>query len=366
MIDAAPAGPGVPEPALCCRGLVKRFGDVLAVDGVDLEVRRGECFGLLGPNGAGKTTTIEILEGLLDPDAGEVRVLGRRWDEDAHDLRHRLGIQLQETLLAEKLTVAETIRLFRSFYREGPPVDEVLRLVALEGKRDAWVGKLSGGQKQRLAVACALVGAPELLFLDEPTTGLDPQSRRQLWALLDRYRAGGGTILLTTHYMDEAATLCDRLAIVDRGRVIALGTPRALVASLGAPHVIAFEVDETDRPSEGEPFGPPGQGGGGPGAILRQRPGHPEAPSRDAGAPASAAQLAPDDEPAWLAALPGVSGVRRDGPGWQLTTAEVHVSVPALLSALAARGRRPARLTTHGATLEDVFVQLTGRHFRDG
>jgi ABC-2 type transport system ATP-binding protein len=304
--------------------LIKRYGDVLAVDGVDLEVGRGECFGLLGPNGAGKTTTIEILEGLLEPDAGEVRVLGRAWDGEAHELRQRLGIQLQETQLAEKLSVSETIRLFRAFYREGPAVDEVLRLVELESKRDAWVGKLSGGQRQRLAVACALVGAPDLLFLDEPTTGLDPQSRRQLWALLERYRAGGGTILLTTHYMEEAAVLCDRLAIMDRGRLIAIGTPRALVASLGAPHVIAFEEDETGEAA------------------------------------------APSEEMAWLTALPGVSGVRRDGAGWQLTTAEAHVAVPALLSGLAARGRRPSHLTTHGATLEDVFVHLTGRHLRDG
>jgi ABC-2 type transport system ATP-binding protein len=323
MTAAASAGAGGPEPALRCRGLVKRYGEVLAVDGVDLEVRRGECFGLLGPNGAGKTTTIEILEGLLEPDAGDVRVLGRRWDGSAHDLRQRLGIQLQETQLSEKLSVAETIRLFRSFYRQGPGVDEVLRLVELEGKRDAWFGKLSGGQKQRLAVACALVGAPELLFLDEPTTGLDPQSRRQLWALLERYRAGGGTILLTTHYMEEAASLCDRLAIVDRGRVIALDTPRALVASLGAPHVIAFETEQTGAATSG------------------------------------------GDETAWLGALPGVSGVRRDGTGWQLTTAQVHVAVTALLAGLEARGRRPLHLTTHGATLEDVFVHLTGRHLRD-
>ena len=204
-----------------------------AVDRLSLTVRRGECFGLLGPNGAGKTTTIEILEGLLTPDEGEVEVLGLRWPTDAPELRQRLGIQLQETRLAEKLTVEETLRLFRAFYHRGRAVDELLRLVELDGKRASWVGTLSGGQRQRLAVACALAGAPDLLFLDEPTTGLDPQSRRQLWGVLERFRAGGGTVVLTTHYMDEAEALCDRVAVVDGGRVIALGTPQELIETLG-------------------------------------------------------------------------------------------------------------------------------------
>jgi ABC-2 type transport system ATP-binding protein len=306
-------------PALTCRRLVKRYGDVLAVDGLDLEVARGECFGLLGPNGAGKTTTSEILEGLLQPDAGHVEVLGRRWDRDAPDLRQRLGIQLQETLLSEKLSVVEILRLFRSFYRKGRSVDEVLALVELESKRHAWFGKLSGGQKQRLAVACALVGDPELLFLDEPTTGLDPQSRRQLWALLERFRAGGGTVLLTTHYMDEAQALCDRVAIVDRGRVIALGTPRQLIASLGAEHVVEFRL-------EGE---------------------------------------AEAVDPTVLSQLPGVIGVRRSGEAWLASTSQVHLAIPALLQALEAHGRHLSYLTTHSATLEDVFVHLTGRHLRD-
>jgi len=224
--------------AFQCTGLQKRYGDVVAVDGLSLSVRRGECFGLLGPNGAGKTTTIEILEGLLAPDAGDVEVLGLRWARHEHELRQRLGIQLQETQLADKLTVEETLRLFRSFYREGRDVAELLQLVELESKRSSWVSKLSGGQKQRLSVACALAGAPDLLFLDEPTTGLDPQSRRQLWGVLERFRSAGGTILLTTHNMDEAEVLCDRVAIVDKGKVIALDTPKALIATLGAPKVI--------------------------------------------------------------------------------------------------------------------------------
>ena len=305
--------------ALRCRGLVKRYESVTAVDGLDIEVGRGECFGLLGPNGAGKTTTIEILEGLLAPDAGEVEVLGLRWDRDAQELRQRLGIQLQETQLSDKLTVEETLDLFRSFYRRGPSVETLLGFVELESKRSSWVGKLSGGQKQRLAVACALVGEPDLLFLDEPTTGLDPQSRRQLWALLERFRADGGTVLLTTHYMDEAETLCDRIAVVDRGKVIALGTPRELIASLGAEHVVEFTLPDSE-------------------------PG----PADDV-----------------LRALPGVEELRRDGTAWSLTTSHVHQVVPALLTALGSASGRLSSLTTHHATLEDVFVSLTGRHLRD-
>jgi ABC-2 type transport system ATP-binding protein len=213
----------------------------VAVEGLSLSVRRGECFGLLGPNGAGKTTTIEILEGLLAPDDGDVEVLGLRWKTDDAELRQRLGIQLQETQLAEKLAVDETLRLFRSFYRRGRSIDELLRVAELEGKRHSWVGRLSGGQKQRLAMACALAGDPDLLFLDEPTTGLDPQSRRQLWGVLERFRAAGGTIMLTTHYMEEAEVLCDRVAVVDHGRLIALGTPKELIGSLGAREVVTHE-----------------------------------------------------------------------------------------------------------------------------
>jgi ABC-2 type transport system ATP-binding protein len=226
------------DVAVRCTDLHKRYGDVTAVNGLSLTVNRGECFGLLGPNGAGKTTTVEILEGLLAPDSGDVELLGLRWATDGDVLRQRIGTQLQETQLADKLTVLETIRLFRSFYDRGYDVDEVIGFVELEPKRTSWVSKLSGGQKQRLAIACALVGQPDLLFLDEPTTGLDPQARRQLWDLLQQFRKQGRTILLTTHYMDEAEILCDRVAIVDKGIVIAEGTPRDLIASIGEARVV--------------------------------------------------------------------------------------------------------------------------------
>jgi ABC-2 type transport system ATP-binding protein len=309
------------KAALRCRGLVKRYGELVAVAGLDLEVGRGECFGMLGPNGAGKTTTVEILEGLTTPDAGEVEVLGEAWRGDGLGLRARIGVQLQETKFPEKLRVSEVIALFRSFYPRGQGVEDTLRLVALEEKRSGYVRDLSGGQKQRLSLACALVGDPELLFLDEPTTGLDPQSRRQSWDIIAGFKARARTVLLTTHYMEEAARLCDRVAIVDHGKLIALGTPRELVASLGAEHVVEFALE------------------GGTG----------EAPLEAA-----------------LAGLPSVERVAREGERFRLTVREVHRAVPALLAVLAARGLEPSELVTHHATLEDVFMALTGRSLRDG
>src|SRR5437764_11451440 len=228
--------------AIECRNLRKRYParptPVDAVNGIDLEVQQGECFGLLGPNGAGKTTTIEICEGLTDPDAGTVELLGLNWKSGSKELRQRIGIQLQETQFPDKLTVEETLSLFRSFYHRGIAVDEAIRIAQLEEKRAARGGGLSGGQKQRLAMACALVGDPELLFLDEPTTGLDPQARRHLWDLVDDLKRAGRTIILTTHYMDEAERLCDRVAIMDHGRIIALGTPAQLIASVGGDHIV--------------------------------------------------------------------------------------------------------------------------------
>jgi ABC-2 type transport system ATP-binding protein len=304
------------DAAISARSLRKRYPDVVAVDGLDLEVVRGECFGLLGPNGAGKTTTIEILEGLTAPDEGEVEILGMSWKRDGAAIREAIGISLQETRLADKLTVEETVALFRSFYREGRDPATLLGQLSLLEKKKARVEKLSGGQKQRLAVACALVGDPEILFLDEPTTGLDPQSRLQLWEQVTDFRANGGTVLLTTHYMDEAERLCDRIAIVDKGRVIAQGTPPQLIASLNAPNVIEFAADP--MPAEAD-----------------------------------------------LAVLPGMKGLHRRGPNWLLNVDALSETVPALLGHLERSGMRLSHLSTHRATLEDVFVALTGRDLRD-
>ncbi len=305
------------DAAIHCRGLKKYFSDVKAVDGLDLRVEPGECFGLLGPNGAGKTTTIEILEGLQPPDGGDVEVLGRRWKGDERELRERIGISLQETQFTDKLTVFETLTLFRSFYREGHDPDELLRRLTLEEKRDARVGKLSGGQKQRLAVACALIGMPDILFLDEPTTGLDPQSRLQLWQVVTEFRANGGTVLLTTHYMDEAERLCDRIAIVDHGKVIALGTPKELIAKLEAPNIIEF----TSEPA------------------------------------------LPEETFANL--CEGYHGCAKRADGWQLRVDSLAEAVPRLIAVVEKSGAKLRTLSTHAATLEDLFVAMTGRELRD-
>ena len=305
--------------AVECRDLRKTYdGKVEAVRGLSLTIEPGECFGLLGPNGAGKTTTIEILEGLLAPTAGLVKILGHSWQENPRELRERIGISLQETRLSEKLTVRETIDLFASFYREPRAPEAVLDQLQLTEKADSWVGKLSGGQRQRLAVATALVGNPQLLFLDEPTTGLDPQSRRQLWDIVRKFQRAGGTVLLTTHYMDEAERLCDRLAIVDHGQIIAEGTPADLIERLGGHHVVEFSV-ESD-----------GEGGVGP----------------------------------WHG-LPSVEAVRHEDGLFSLTVREPHLTIPALLEAVRKQGTQLLRLSTRQASLEDVFVNLTGRHLRE-
>jgi ABC-2 type transport system ATP-binding protein len=308
--------------SLCLRGVRKAFVDVVAVEHLDLEVPRGECFGLLGPNGAGKTTTIEICEGLTPPDAGTVEILGMNWNTSAGELRQRIGVQLQETQFPEKLTVEETLRLFRSFYRRGISVEESIRTAQLEEKRRSRVGGLSGGQKQRLAMACALVGDPELLFLDEPTTGLDPQARRHLWDLVDQLKQTGRTIILTTHYMDEAERLCDRVGIMDHGKIIALGTPPQLIASLGGEHIVEFAVTGHTT---------------GNGFV----------------------------DTAALTSIPGIQSHRVDAGLHQLSVRELHSAVPRIFAALAAQGLRLSEFRTHSATLEDVFVGLTGRNLRD-
>jgi ABC-2 type transport system ATP-binding protein len=303
-------------PPIYARHLVKRYGDLVAVNDIEINAPAGSCLGLLGPNGAGKTTSIEVLEGLLAPDQGEVRVLGLTWKEDGRDIRERIGVQLQETRLPDKLTPFETLRLFRSLYKEGHSPDEVLGTVGLTEKRDVRNVNLSGGQRQRLAVGCALVSRPEVLFLDEPTTGLDPQGRRRVWEIVESFQEQGGTVLLTTHYMDEAERLADDLVILDHGKVIASGSPRAIIQSLGAEGIISFAlaggVDSLD-----------------------------------------------------YSTLPGVLSVRSDTDRVELTVRESHETVPALLDFLRERNLELAHLNTHPPTLEDVFVSLTGRHLRD-
>jgi ABC-2 type transport system ATP-binding protein len=304
------------DTAVRCRGLHKRFGDTVAVKSVDLTVRRGECYGLLGPNGAGKTTTIEILEGLQAQDSGEVEILGLQWSSDARALRSRLGIQLQETELPDKLTVVETIRLFRAVYPAGPTVEELIERVQLGEKRKEHVKNLSGGQRQRLSLACALAGDPDILFLDEPTTGLDPQSRRHIWDLCMDFRSHGGTLLLTTHFMDEAERLCDRLAIIDHGQVLVQGTPAELIGSLGGEHVVEFASDREMSLEE-------------------------------------------------LGALPGVSAVSARDGSYHLTTREPHRAVSAVFGIIQERRGELTALSTHHATLDDVFLAQTGRQLRD-
>jgi ABC-2 type transport system ATP-binding protein len=296
-----------------------RSGPVHAVNGIDLEIRPGECFGLLGPNGAGKTTTVEILEGLNQPTSGEVEVLGMHWRTDERAIRERIGVTLQETRLPDKETVLEIITVFRSFYKHGVNPDDVIARVALESKANAFIEQLSGGQQQRLAVALSLVGDPELLFLDEPTTGLDPQSRRQLWDLIRDLGDRGRTVVLTTHYMDEAERLCDRVAVIDQGKIIALGSPSDLIARLGGDHIVEFALEGNDPPAAPESFAP----------------------------------------------LDSVLAARADADGYSLTVAEPHRAIPALLDELERLERPLARLTTRHVSLEDVFVSLTGRHLRD-
>ena len=312
----------VPSLAVRVKDLVKTYParpPVEAVRGLSLEIPAGECFGLLGPNGAGKTTTMEIIEGILPPTSGDVEVLGQTWARDDRALRERIGISLQETRLADKLTVRETVTLFRSFYKKGLAPEQAIALVSLQEKAGAFVDKLSGGQKQRLAVACALVGDPDLLFLDEPTTGLDPQSRRQLWDVVNQFKATGRTVLLTTHYMDEAERLCDRVAVVDHGTVIALGTPKELIRQAGGEHVIEVTVPES-------------------------------------------AELAVDD----LNKLPNVTNARGSAGSYSLSVTEPHAALPAVMNWLRDRRVDLLGLGTRHSTLEDVFVSLTGRHLRDG
>ncbi len=305
--------------AIHCENLVKTYKGkppVEAVRGIDLQVEVGQCYGVLGPNGAGKTTTIEILEGLLNATSGTAEIFDMNWKDNANEIRQRIGVSLQETKLSDRLTVGETIGLFRSLYPHGISPDEALARVSLQPKKNAWVEKLSGGQKQRLAVATALVGDPELIFLDEPTTGLDPASRRELWEIIGSFGEQGRTVLLTTHYMEEAERLCDRVAIFDQGKIIAEGTPNQLIRSLGAEHVLEFSVE------------------GDPSRVNQER----------------------------LSQVESVEKIELDGDSFRMTVGKPHLVIPEVVTRLAASGVAMSSLTTRHASLEDVFVSLTGRH----
>jgi ABC-2 type transport system ATP-binding protein len=301
---------------VACRDLRKRYGALEAVAGVSFEVHPGEVFGLLGPNGAGKTTTIEILEGIRDPDAGEVRVLGLDPRRDARAIKARIGVQLQTASLYPYLTVAELIDLFGLFFPRHLPLQQVLDALELTEKRDAQTRTLSGGQQQRLSVALALVNDPELVFLDEPTTGLDPAARRSLWDVIRDLRTQGKSVLLTTHYMEEAEVLCDRLAIMDHGTILESGTVEELVSRRFKERAVHF------------------------------------------------AAIAGLDDPR-LRALPGVTRVAHEDGEVLLYTADVPATIGAVLAAADELGSPPHDLSVRRASLEDVFLDLTGHALRD-
>jgi ABC-2 type transport system ATP-binding protein len=308
--------PSVSHAVLEVRDLVKRFGNVTAVDGISFQIQPGECVGILGPNGAGKTTTLEIAEGLQPATSGEVRLFGTTWAQGGQALRSRIGVLLQETRFRDKLTAEEVVRLFGSFYPKSLPALEALRSVSLDDKRRERVMNLSGGQRQRLALAVSLVSDPELLFLDEPTTGLDPHARRELWDLIRALHARGRSLVLTTHYMDEAAALSDRLIIIDHGKIIAEGTPRGLVDKLSTETIVYLNV--------------------------------------------------PSSEDAGLSVVEGVQAARRVDETLELSVHALHLTLPRLMAYLQARGVQASGLSTRAASLEDVFLSLTGRPYSPG
>ncbi len=306
--------------AISCKQLVKTYGEKIAVAGIDLEVPSGICFGLLGPNGAGKTTTVEMIEGLHPPTSGNIELFGMKYGtRDEQAIRERIGVQLQETQLADKLTVTEVIRLFRSFYRKGHTVDDLIKMVRLEEERDQRFHTLSGGQKQRVALATALAGNPDLLFLDEPTTGLDPRARQVLWKVVEQFRDGGGTVVLTTHYMDEAAILCDEIAVMDAGKIIARGTPSELIDSLGEVQFVEFELAESPQTFQ-------------PDQLLSNQ---------------------------------HIQKVESRRGRLRLTISRDLSALSAVLEAVDSFGLVPRGLSTHQATLDDVFLSLTGKGLTD-
>jgi ABC-2 type transport system ATP-binding protein len=320
-LSTAGAQPPAAEAIVAVNHLVKRYGRFTAVNDVSFSIRRGEIFGLLGPNGAGKTTTLEIIEGLRRSDGGAVMVDGLDVRRDRRVVQQRIGVQLQTTTLFDELTVRETIQLFGAFYPSARPADELLHEVALDEKARARPNDLSGGQRQRLALALALVNDPALLLLDEPTTGLDPQSRRLLWETIRRLRERGKTILLTTHFMDEAQALCDRIAILDGGRIIAEDTPAGLIGMLNASATIECALTVT-----------------------------PGGKSLDVAA---------------LRLLPGVSEVQGKAERIRIFSSRIEQTLVALFQRAEAQGVAVEELLVQAPTLEDVFLKLTGRGLRE-
>jgi ABC-2 type transport system ATP-binding protein len=304
------------EVTLRVQGLRKRYPKVLAVDGVDLAVRRGEVFGLLGPNGAGKTTTLEMIEGLTTPDAGEIEILGMDLRHHGKEIRSRFGVQLQSTSLYNKITPREALDLYGSYYPKRRPTDELLAVVQLAEKADAYHVTLSGGQQQRLAIALALVNDPELVFLDEPTTGLDPQARRSLWEVVRRMKAEGRTVILTTHYMEEAEALCDRLAIMDQGRILTSGSPLELIQELRIPSVVELAFDGLAPEAAG----------------FARKLGHP---------------------------------VEVRSELWEIPTNDPKTLLPRLLEVAELETVPFTQIHVRRATLEDVFLHRTGRSLRE-
>ncbi len=301
---------------LAVTDLVKRYGSLVAVDGVSFSVGEGEAFGILGPNGAGKTTTVETIEGLRTPDGGSITLFGKDALKDKQEIKELIGVQLQAATLYDKIRVRETIDLFGGYYRRAIPTDRLLEEVSLVDKQDSYVGRLSGGQKQRLALALALVNDPRVLFLDEPTTGLDPQARRNVWTIIEGLKAQGKTVVLTTHYMEEAERLCDRVAIMDHGKTIALGSPDALIAEAG----LEAKVEIGDPP-----------------AALRAAIEEVDLPAR----------------------------ITEDNGKLVLHTAEASRVLREVTRVATERGVELGDIAVTKATLEDLFLSLTGRHLRE-
>ncbi len=315
VVERAEAIPHV-EIVVDVEGLTKRYGSLIAVNDVSFQVRHGETFGILGPNGAGKTTTLEMLEGLRSPDAGQISLLGFDAVRQRRSVQERIGVQLQSQVLWPDLTVQETLKTFQALFQRQLSLEHLLERFFLTDKRRSLVRDLSGGQKQRLSLATALVNDPEVVFLDEPTTGLDPQARRSFWDLINDVKRRGKTVILTTHYMEEAQVLCERVAIMDLGQIIALDTPRELVRGLAFQNTIECSFA---------------------GAVERER----------------------------LLALPAVGEVRGENGSHTLFTNDVSATVAGLMGLIDDSGRDVQSLQVRNATLEDVFISLTGRRLRD-